>query len=531
MTTLIKNGTIVDGSGEPRYDADILIVDEKIAKIEKDIDESLAKNVIDAEGLIVAPGFIDTHSHSDLYVLENPEVMPKIAQGITTEFLGQDGVSMAPLPKEYISSWRKNLAGLNGVSDGIDWGFENSENYLKMIEDANPGLNYAYLVPHGNVRMEAMGIEDRLPNDEEIEHMCDIVRREMEAGCFGLSTGLVYIPCAYSDSKEIIEMCKVVAEYDGVFVTHQRSEADTILESMDEILEIGRKSGVRVHFSHFKVCGKNNWKYIPGMLEKLDQAKEEGIKVTLDQYPYTAGSTMLGVALPAWAHEGGTNKLIERLQNEDDRQRMKKDIIEGIPGWDNFIDFAGFDGIFITSVVTDKNQDLVGLSLEEIAEKQDKDPFDAMFDLLVEEENGVGMVDFYGKEEHIVEFMRRDEMNLCTDGLMSPGKPHPRLYGSFPRLIGKFGRDDGYFSLEETVQKATGKAADAMMLKSRGYLKEGYYGDITIFSYKDIIDNSTYTDPVQYPSGIKYVLVNGELALDNNEHTGVLNGKVLRKNS
>ncbi len=172
-----------------------------------------------------------------------------------------------------------------GVSSKISWEYENTENYLKMIEDANPGLNYAYLVPHGNVRMEAMGLEDRLPTDEEIKKMCDIVRREMEAGAYGLSTGLVYIPCAYSEAKEIIEMCKVVAEYDGVFVTHQRSEADTILDSMDEILEIGRQSGVRVHFSHFKVCGKKNWKFIPGMLKKLDQAKEEGIRVSLDQMP------------------------------------------------------------------------------------------------------------------------------------------------------------------------------------------------------------------------------------------------------
>lgn len=531
MSILIKNGTVVDGTGSTRLMADVLIEGDRIKRIERGIDESQADEVIDAAGLVVAPGFIDTHSHSDLFILENPKVLPKIMQGITTDFLGQDGVSMAPLPKKYIDTWRKNLAGLDGVSDEIDWTYETTDNYLKMIEDVDPGINVAYMIPHGNVRMEAMGLEDRLPNDKEVQKMCDIVRREMEAGAYGLSTGLVYIPCAYSEADEIIEMCKVIAEYDGVFVTHQRSEADTILDSMDEIIEIGRKSGVRVHFSHFKVCGKNNWKYIPDMLRKLDQAKEEGIRISIDQYPYTAGSTMLGVALPAWAHDGGTNKLLERLKDKDQRARMREDILNGIPGWDNFISFAGFDGIYITSVMTEKNEDLLGLNLDEVAKLREKDPFDAMFDLLLEEENGVGMMDFFGLEEHIVQFMRIEEMNVCTDGLMSPGQPHPRLFGAFPRFIGKYGRDEGYFSLENAVKKVTGQAAQNMLLKERGILKEGYYADITIFKYKDIIDNGSFTEPNQYPSGIKYVLVNGQVAIKDGVHTENLSGRVLRKNT
>ena len=527
MKKIIKNGTIVDGSGKPAYKGDILIENDKIIKIDTNIMEENAE-VINVEGLIVSPGFIDTHSHSDLDVLLRPKVLPKIMQGITTEVLGQDGVSMAPLPKQYIEAWKKNLAGLDGESDEIDWNYETTQRYLEMIEEAKPGLNECYLVPHGNIRMEAMGLDNRQPNDEEIEKMRAITRREMEAGAFGLSTGLIYIPCAYSESKEIIEMCKVVAEYDGVFVIHQRSEADTIVDSMKEVIEIGRKSGVKVHWSHFKVAGKQNWDKIDEVLHLLEEAKNEGITVSFDQYPYVAGSTMFGAILPPWVHDGGTDKAIERLRDMKLREKMKKDMIEGIHGWDNFVEFAGFENIFITSVKTKKNEDAVGLSVTELAEKRGVDPFTAAFDLLMEEENAVGMVDFYGKEEHVIKFMKRDEMNACTDGLLCPGKPHPRLYGAFPRILGKYVREEGVMTLEEAIKKMTYKPASALSIKQRGLLQAGYYADITVFDKNLILDQGTFVDPIQFPTGICYVFVNGELVVDHGTHTNVLNGKVLR---
>ena len=527
MKMLIKNATIIDGSGKPAYKSDLLIKDDKIDKI-GEVGEVDVDRVIDAKGLAVTPGFIDTHSHSDLDVLLHPHVMPKIMQGITTEFLGQDGVSMAPLPRKYISDWRKNIAGLDGVSDEIDWNYETTDNYLKMIEKVGPGVNECYLVPHGNIRMEAMGLDNRQPNDEEIEKMKEITRREMEAGAFGLSTGLIYIPCAYSESKEIIEMCKVVAEYDGVFVIHQRSEADTIIDSMNEVIEIGRKSGVRVHWSHFKVAGKKNWDKIDTVLKQLEEARREGIIVSFDQYPYVAGSTMMGAILPPWVHDGGTNKVIERLKDAEMRKKMRYDMENGIHGWDNFIDFAGFENIYVTSVVTEKNKDAVGLSITELAELRNLDVYTAAFDLLMEEENAVGMVDFYGKEEHVKLFMARPEMNACTDGLLAPGKPHPRLYGSFPRILGKYVREEKVMPLEEAVRKLTSKAAEAMNLKDRGLLKEGYYADITIFNPDTIIDKGDFINPIQYPEGIEYVIVNGKVAVEHGKHTDVLNGKVIR---
>jgi N-acyl-D-amino-acid deacylase len=533
MAILIKDGTIVDGTNTKSYVGDVFIEKDRIVAIgnSKFMDQVITSDVkiIDAKGFIVSPGFIDTHSHSDLKVLTHPDVEPKLMQGITTEVLGQDGISMAPLPIQYISAWRKNLAGLDGESDEINWEFETTKNYLSMIDEVKPALNESYLLPHGNVRMEAIGLDDRAPSAKEVKKMCDITRREMQSGCLGLSSGLIYMPCAYSNTNELIEICKVVKEFDGVFVVHQRSEADTIVSSMKEIIEIGRMSGVRIHFSHFKVCGKKNWKYLDEMFELLDSAKKEGIQVSLDQYPYVAGSTMLGVILPPWVHDGGTDQLVERLKSVELREKMKKDMKDGIPGWDNFIDFAGVEGIFITSVATDKNKDAVGLSLQQLGELRNKEPLEATFDLLMEEQNAVGMVDFYGLEEHVIKIMKRPEMNVCTDGLLS-GTPHPRVYGSFARVLGKYVREENVLSIEEAVYKMTGKPAQALSIKERGFLKIGYYADITIWNPETIIDKGTFEDPKQFPEGIEYVIVNGETAVENAKYTKKRNGTVIRKN-
>lgn len=529
MKRLIKNGLVVDGNNRPGFKADVLLNGDKIEKIGT-ISEAEAKDaaVIDAAGLVVAPGFIDTHSHSDLKILVEPAVMPKVMQGITTEVLGQDGISMAPLPKEYISPWRKNLAGLDGDSDQIDWNYETTENYLKMIEKVKPGPNECYLVPHGNIRMEAMGLLNRLADEKDIEKMCRITRREMEAGAVGLSTGLIYMPCAYGATEEIIEMCKVVAEFDGLFVIHQRSEADTILDSMKEVIRIGRESGVRIHWSHFKVCGRKNWDKVEKVVELLEEAKKEGISVSFDQYPYVAGSTMLGVILPPWVHDGGTDKVLERLSNPELRKKMVYDIEHGIPGWDNFVEFAGLDQIFITSVKTEKNKDTVGLNLVELGTLRGKDPYEATFDLLYDEENAVGMVDFYGTEEHIKRLMKLPEMNACTDGLLG-GKPHPRVFGAFPRILGKYVREDHALVLEEAVYKMTKKPASTFRMTGRGELKEGNYADLCIFNPDTVIDKGTFVDPIQYPEGIEYVLINGEPEVEKGKYTGVRNGTVLRK--
>lgn len=323
-------------------------------------------------------------------------------------------------------------------------------------------------------------------------------------------------------------MCKVVAEFDGVFVVHQRSEADTIVNSMREVIEIGKKSGVKIHFSHFKVCGKNNWKYLDEMLDLLEEAKKEGIEVSFDQYPYAAGSTMLGVILPPWAHAGGIDELMKRLEDESCRNKMIYDMENGIPGWDNFVEFAGLDQIFVTSVKTEKNSDLIGKNLLEIGKVRGKDPYNATFDLLLEEENAVGMVDFYGLEEHVIKILKRPEQNVCTDGLLT-GKPHPRAYGSFPRVLGRYVREQKILAIEEAIFKMTKKAAKSFGIKNRGAVEEGYFADILVVDLERVIDKGTYVDPIQYPKGIDYVLINGDIVLENGNYNKVLAGEVIRK--
>ncbi|MDR0354963.1 MAG: D-aminoacylase [Deltaproteobacteria bacterium] len=530
MKTLIKDGLILDGGLNPPFLGSVAIEGEKIVGVGQ-IAAAGFDQVIEANGLAVAPGFIDTHSHSDVEVFENPHLWPKLRQGVTTEFLGQDGISVAPLPKTCISPWRKNLAGLDGDTDKLDWTFETTERYMSLLEKNGSGTNLCYLIPHGNVRMQARGLHAGTANPAELKLMTEVLDEEMKAGAFGLSTGLIYMPCAYADTLEMVELCRVAAKHDVPLVIHQRSEADAILASMEEVLDIGRRSGVKIHFSHFKICGQKNAVHLPRILNLLEEAKKEGLSVSFDQYPYVAGSTMLGVILPPWVHDGGTDKLLERLASKDDRLKMTKDIANGLPGWDNFIEFAGFDGIFVTSVKTEKNQEAVGLNLTELGRKRGKEPLEAAFDLLWEEGNAVGMVDYYGLEEHVKIFLSRPEQNVCTDGLMG-GQPHPRAYGAFARVLGKYCREEKVMTLPEAIHKMTGRPAAVFGLTDRGLIKEGLAADLVIFDPATVIDVGTFTDPRRHPSGIKDVFVNGQRAVKDGENNpDVLSGKVLKKKS
>ncbi|MDR3211629.1 MAG: D-aminoacylase [Planctomycetota bacterium] len=527
MKTLLKNGILVDGTGKAGVAGSLAIEDDHILEV-GNVKGDFAVT-LDVGGAVICPGFIDTHSHSDLQVFKTPQLEPKLMQGITSEILGQDGIAMAPLPEKYISPWRKNLAGLDGDMEDLDWTFKTTANYLDMIEKNGSGTNLCYLIPHGNVRMEGRGLDSGIASPAELDAMKAVLDREISSGGFGFSTGLIYTPCAYADTREMTELCRVAAKHNVPFVIHQRSEADSILESMDEVISIGRDSGVWVHFSHFKICGKDNAHLFDAVLGKLDQAAKEGIRVSFDQYPYVAGSTMLGVILPPWVHAGGTDKLLERLSSPEIRKRITADIRNGIKGWDNFVAFAGLDLIFVTDVKTAANTDVIGKSLTQLGEMRGKEPLEATYDLLYQESNAVGMVDFYGLEEHVKGFLNRPEMNVCTDGLLG-GKPHPRVFGAFPRVLGKYVREENTLSLEEAVRKMTSRPASVFGLKNRGYLKAGLAADLVVFDPATIIDKGTYTDPRQYPDGIKHVFVNGQLAVkDGQLQKGVLAGQVLRK--
>lgn len=522
---IIKNGIIYDGTGKESYCGDMGIRDGKIEFLGV-IESSDADTLIDAAGLAVAPGFIDTHSHSGLEALVYPQTPHNIMQGITTCVVGQDAMGPAPVVDEFVGSWKKSMAGLEGDYK-TEWNWRSVSDYFHSLESMDLGPNFAYLAPHSNLRLCVMGLDNREPSPEEIMKMKDLLQECIDEGCFGMSTGMIYPPCSFAKTEEFIALGKVLKKNDAVFVTHQRSEADTILDSMDEIISIGDQSGCRIHFSHFKVAGKKNWKYFDAVLKKLDLCSEKGIRVSVDQYPYVAGSTTLSVILPPWVHDGGTEKLLERLKDPQARKRMTHDIMNGIHGWDNFVDFAGLDGIYVTFVKTDRNQEVVGKSLVELGKMRGKDPLEATYDLLLEEDNTAGLVDFYGLEEHVIRILQRPEQNICTDGILG-GKPHPRVYGTYPRILGKYVRDQQVIDMPTAIHKMTGKPASMLGINDRGLIREGYAADIVVFDPAKVIDKADYSDPIQFPEGIEHVLVNGKILVSEGTHIPQKAGRVIR---
>ncbi|MGN7359824.1 N-acyl-D-amino-acid deacylase family protein [Paenibacillus sp. SAF-054] len=524
---VLKNAKIVDGTGSPWYYADIAVKGDAIALIGK-INETGTAKVIDANGFIVSPGFIDMHSHSDLFVMESGFVSAKVRQGITTELLGQDGISAAPLPQEFIGRWQDNLSGLDGMPD-IEWDWDNVDSYLTKIQIAQPASNYAYLAPHGNLRMQVVGLDNRTATAEEIEEMTRLLRDALDQGACGLSSGLIYLPCMYGDYAEIEALCEVAAEYGVPFIVHQRSEGDEILESMDELLVIAERTGVHLHFSHFKVCGRLNWHKTPEVLAKLDQAREQGIEVTFDQYPYTAGSTMLSATLPPWAHEGGAAKLMERLQEPKLREKMAADMRTGFAGWDSMYAWAGPDGILITSVESENNKSCVGRTLQQITEARGcTDPIETALDLIFEEHNAVGMVDFVMDDASVAMIMQHPAGTICTDGLLG-GQPHPRAFGSFPRVLGKYTREEKLFTLEESIRRMTSQPARIIGFTDRGTIREGMKADMVVFDEARIKDTATYENPRSYSDGIALVMVNGKVVVEGNAEHRLPSGKVLRR--
>lgn len=521
---VIKNGICYSGDGKPGFRADIGILDGKIEAIGSLSGEE-AEKILEAENLAVAPGFIDTHSHSDLVALVHPEIVNKTTQGITTEIIGQDGMSLAPMKPEYVSPWKKVMAGLEGSYD-VDWNWRSSEEYLARLDEEPLGPNLAYLVPYGNIRMCAIGLDNRPATKNEISMMAELLEEGIQKGAVGLSTGLIYPPCNYAPEEEIAEVTKVLAKYGLPFVIHQRSEADDILNSMDEVFRISRKSGCPIHFSHFKIAGKKNAHLFESVMKKLDDASKE-LAVSFDQYPYTAGSTTFSVILPPWVHDGGPDKALKRLADPAARERMKRDIRSGIPGWDNFIDFAGMENICLTFVKTEKNADLVGKNMLEIGELRGKDPLDAAFDLLFEEDMAAGLVDFYGLEEHIEKIMAHPLQNPCTDGILG-AHPHPRVYGTFPRILGYYVRERRLFDLPAAIQKMTSRPASIFKMKNRGLIKEGYAADLVIFDPEKVIDTATYENPKQFAAGIPHVIVGGKTAIEEGSVRHGKSGRVVR---
>lgn len=536
LDLLIKQGKVIDGTGNPWFRADVGVLDGKIHSVGK-LGKMNAKKIIDASGNFVTPGFVDAHSHSDFNTLVYRDMENTIHQGITTVVAGQCGSSPAPLSdiirEEAQKESEANLP--EGVELELTW--SSFDEYLREEEKEALGANVGHLVGHGAIRAAAMGYDARAPSRDELDAMCNYAEEAMISGAYGLSTGLIYPPGIYADTKEIIELAKVVAKYGGVYDSHIRGEGKTLMKALEEALEVGYKADIPVQISHHKIASKSLWGSSVQTLEMFEEAREKGLDVTVDQYPYKAGSTSLITLLPPWVHDGGREKALERLRDPKLRARMHKEIQEGIEGWENFAGELGWEKVYVTSVITDENKPVEGMNLTEIKEyRGSQDEFTALYELLLEEEGAAGMVIFYGNEGDVKRIMKHPLHMVGTDagccnieGPFCKGKPHPRHYGTYPRVLGKYVREEGVLTWEEAIRKMTSFPAQRFGILDRGLLRPGMCADITVFSPDTVIDNATYKDPHKFPSGIPYVIVNGEITISEGEFTGKRAGKTLRK--
>jgi N-acyl-D-amino-acid deacylase len=533
---VILNGKIVDGAGNPWYKGDVAIAEGKILNVGKSL-RAKADEAIDATGLVVAPGFIDSHSHSDSVTLFYRQMESTVMQGITTVVAGQCGSSIAPINPDLKDELEKRWLGWlpPEVEFKITW--TSFDEYLKEEEKEGLGANVAHLVGHGAVRIASMGFEAREPTPGELDIMRRHTAEAMEAGAYGLSTGLIYPPGIFAKTDEIIEVAKVAARYGGVYDSHIRGEGKTLMKSLEEAIAIGEEAEIPVQISHHKAATKSLWGKSAESLALIEKARGRGLDVTVDQYPYKAGSTSLVTCLPPWAHEGGMERLLDRLRDPELRERMQEDIEKGIPGWENFAGELGWENVYVTSVKSDDNKPVEGKNLNEIREMRgDPDAFTSLFNLISEEEGRVGMVIFAMDEGDVRRIMRHplqmvgtDSGSSTTSGYMRRGKPHPRGYGTYPRILGRYVRELGVLRLEEAVRKMTSMPAQRFGILDRGLVKPGMRADITVFDPDTVIDKATYQDPHQFPEGIEYVVVNGRVTVDEGKYTGALAGRTLRK--
>ncbi len=523
---IIRNGQVIDGTGRERFRADVGIIGERVVQI-GDLSGEVASRVIDADGLIVSPGFIDMHSHEQS-ILVDPRADSKVRQGVTTEVMGNCGISLAPIQNDGAMVATSLLGAFRNKAIEITW--SSMSECLDELEGRGVLTNYVTLVGHGTVRASVMGLDDRPPKPDELEAMKAMVTGAMADGAWGLSSGLIYVPAVYSRTEELVELAKVAASAGGIYATHIRGEHDPLLEpAIAEAIEIGSKADIPVEISHFKMFGKDAWGKAEAFLAMLDATRDDGVEVTMDSYPYIASNTTLSVVLPVWMQEGGTVRMVERLRKDELRRKAKEEMSVGNVMFSKGI---GWDAVRIVKSRRDESYD--DRSIAEIAARQSKDEYETIFDILIAEP-GIMAIYFAMCEADVSAILKHpltrigsDSYALADHGVLAQGKPHPRCYGTFPRVLGKYSRDEGLFTLEQAVRKMTSTSADKIRLEDRGVLEEGAFADVVAFNPETVIDRATFEDPHQYPVGIDYVIVNGRVVVENGDYTGELAGKVLR---
>jgi dihydroorotase/N-acyl-D-amino-acid deacylase len=526
---LIKGGRIVDGSGSPGYVADVAIKNDRIVKIGQ-LSQATATRIIDARGLVVAPGFIDMLGQSETYVLIDPRAMSKVMMGVTTEITGE-GESIAPINDRQIKEQEDFLKRFNL---NIDW--RTLDQYFKRLEKQGSGVNLGTFVGATQVREYVVGYDDRAPTAQELEQMKKLVADAMRDGALGLSTSLQYVPARFAKTDELIELAKVARQYGGIYATHQRSEANTIDASLDEVFEIAQKAQIPAEIWHLKTAYKKNWGRMSHVLERIQQARDRGLDVTADIYPYIAGSTALSACLPPWALEGGTEKTLARLRDPQTRQRLKQEISQDQTEWENiYLGSGGPSGVLIGAVVNRELESLQGKRISEIAADQKKDPLDVVFDLIIADHSQTGAIYFMMNEDDMRAAMKSPYVSFCTDsgaratdGPLAGSKSHPRGWGSYPRILGRYVRDEKLLTLEAAIHKMTGAPAARVGLRDRGVIKEGMFADITIFDPATVIDAADFKESTRPAQGIDAVIVAGEIVWRGGQSTGRRSGKLLR---
>jgi N-acyl-D-amino-acid deacylase len=527
--TIIRNGHIVDGTGNPWFQADVAIRGERIAAIGH-LNETDAAHVIDATGLVVAPGFIDMLGQSEVALLVDNRSFSKLSQGITTEITGEGG-SIAPQSENTLAAF-KPVADLYHIN--VDW--QDLAGYFARLEKVGTPINIGTYVGATQVREAVIGDVNRPPTPQELETMKDLVGRQMQQGAFGLSSALIYPPGNYASTEELIALARVAAQYGGIYGTHMRSEGESEVAAINEALRIGREGKLPVEIFHLKVIGKARWGSMPKIVDIIQSARASGQDVTANMYPYVAGGTALAASLPPWVADGGLDKLLERLHDPAVRTRVAREMTSDHADWENlYLDSGGAAGVLVMGIENPALKRFDGKTIAEISSMQKKAPLDALMDLVIADRGQTGAIYFIAGEQDLQYGLKQPWTSMCLDapelsldGALFDPHQHPRAFGSMPRFLGHYVRDLHLLSTEEAVRKMTSLAAQRVGLQDRGLLRQGYFADITVFNPDTVHDNATYSDPAKTSEGVQYVFVNGKLEFASGKLTGIVAGKALR---
>ena len=525
---IIKNGTVYNGAGAEPKQADIAIRGDRIAGI-GDFKAAKAQTIIDANGLAVAPGFINMLSWSTISLIHDGRSESEIRQGVTTEIMGE-GESMGPVNDRVREHMTRQQVD---IKYDIKW--STLAEYLEYVEKRGVSCNVASFIGATTIREYVIGFEDKQPTPEQLDQMRELVRNEMEAGALGIGTSLIYPPAFYAKTEELIELCKVAAKYQGKYISHMRSEGNRLLEALDELIRISREAKIPAEVYHIKASGRQNWPKIDDLLSKIESARKEGLKITADMYTYTAGGTGLDASLPPWTEDGGYPALYKRLSDPATREKIKAEVQKPTGAWENLYLDAGDAGhILLAEFKSEKLKPLTGKTLAEAATMRGKDPINTAMDLIAEDESRIGALYFIISEDNVKKELAKpwisfgsDEASQASEGFFLKSNPHPRAYGNFARVLGKYVRDEKVIPMTEAIRRLSGLPATNLGLDHRGFLKEGMFADVVVFDPTTIADRATYEKPHQYAVGMKHVFVNGVQVLKDGEHTGAKPGRAL----